>query len=149
MASPEEIQFYSVSAQYGEFSNFAQYPIKVRGKIWPSTEHYFQAQKFAGTTHELTIQKAPTAAKAAELGRTRKQRIRPNWDNVKDNVMYEAVKAKFSQHADLKALLLGTGEARLVEHTENDAYWGDGGDGQGANKLGKILMRVREELRLG
>jgi N-glycosidase YbiA len=44
---------------------------------------------------------------------------------------------------------LATGDAKIVEHTENDAYWGDGGDGSGQNKLGQILMEVREELRHG
>ena len=54
--------------------------------------------------------------------------------------------AKFSQHDDLKILLLSTGEAKLIEHTENDAYWGDGGDGKGKNYLGILLMQVREEI---
>jgi N-glycosidase YbiA len=61
--------------------------------------------------------------------------------------MHEAVLARFTQYADLRETLLGTGESLLVEHTENDAYWGDGGDGSGKNRLGQILMRVREELR--
>jgi len=61
--------------------------------------------------------------------------------------MYEACLAKFSQHQDLKQLLLDTGEAEIVEHTKNDNYWGDGGDGTGRNQLGKTLMRVREALR--
>ena len=52
-----------------------------------------------------------------------------------------------TQHDDLKAILLGTGDAKLVEHTENDTYWGDGGDGSGKNRLGQILMQVREEFR--
>lgn len=143
----EEIKFHSVGAAYGEFSNFAPFPIKLKGKIWPSTEHYFQAQKFAGTSQETAIQNAASPIKAAEMGRNRKIRIRPNWDNVKDNVMHEATRAKFSQHADLKAMLLATGDAKIVEHTDTDAYWGDGGDGKGLNKLGKILMRVREEFQ--
>ena len=61
--------------------------------------------------------------------------------------MREAVLAKFSQHEDLRAVLLGTGDALLVEHTERDSYWGDGGDGSGKNRLGHILMSVRDELR--
>jgi predicted NAD-dependent protein-ADP-ribosyltransferase YbiA (DUF1768 family) len=44
-------------------------------------------------------------------------------------------------------LLLGTGEAELVEHTRNDNYWGDGGDGTGKNRLGQLLIELREELR--
>jgi ribA/ribD-fused uncharacterized protein len=61
--------------------------------------------------------------------------------------MSKALNAKFSQHAELKALLLSTGDARLVEHTENDSYWGDGGNGRGRNMLGQLLMQVRAHLR--
>jgi ribA/ribD-fused uncharacterized protein len=61
--------------------------------------------------------------------------------------MREAVEAKFRQHAELGELLLATGDAKLVEHTENDDYWGDGGDGAGRNELGRILMAVRDALR--
>ncbi|OJJ21782.1 Swarming motility protein YbiA [marine bacterium AO1-C] len=147
--SDQSIKFYSVAEAYGEFSNFAPYPIKLKGKTWPTSEHYFQAQKFAGTSHEDKIRKAASPMKAAELGRTRKVRIRANWDHMKDNIMLEAVHAKFAQHADLQELLLDTGDAKIIEHTENDDYWGDGGDGSGKNRLGKILMKVREELRKG
>jgi len=55
--------------------------------------------------------------------------------------------AKFEQHAGLRELLLSTGEAKLVEHTERDDYWGDGGDGSGRNGLGRLLMEVREGMR--
>lgn len=143
----EEIRFYSVKEAYGEFSNFAPYPIRMKGKTWATSEHYFQAQKFAGTAYEEEIRKAKSPMKAAELGRSRKVRIRPDWDRVKDNVMFEAVRAKFTQHMELQELLLNTHAAHLIEHTENDDYWGDGGDGSGKNKLGKILMRLREALR--
>jgi ribA/ribD-fused uncharacterized protein len=61
--------------------------------------------------------------------------------------MRRAVTAKFTQHQELGTLLLSTGEAKIVEHTENDDYWGDGGDGSGKNMLGRILMQVREALR--
>ena len=145
----EKIQFYSVKAPYGEFSNFALYEIKIKGKVWKTSEHYFQAQKFAGTDYEHTIRKAKTPMKAAELGRTRKVRIRQNWDNIRDNVMYDALKAKFTQHNDLKELLISTDGKQLIEHTENDAYWGDGGkvnNFKGKNKLGKLLMKLRDEL---
>lgn len=61
--------------------------------------------------------------------------------------MLRAVRAKFKQYADLAALLLATGDALIVEHARRDSYWGDGGDGSGANRLGQILMRVRDQLR--
>lgn len=63
--------------------------------------------------------------------------------------MHAALRAKFTQHADLAALLLSTGSAKLVEHTTNDSFWGDGGNGRGRNMLGQLLMRVRDDLRGG
>lgn len=141
------IQFYSVAEDYGEFSNFALYPIRLKGKTWSTSEHYFQAQKFKGTPYETKIRKARNPNQAAILGRTRKVRLRPDWEKVKDSVMLDAVRAKFTQHKELKELLLSTNELRIVEHTANDSYWGDGGNGKGKNKLGQILMAVRKELQ--
>lgn len=141
------IHFYAVNAKYGEFSNFAPYPIKLKKKIWNTSEHYFQAQKFAGTDQEEKIRKASSPMKAAEMGRNRRVKIRQNWDHIKENVMYDALKAKFTQYEELKSLLLSTNDKILVEHTENDEYWGDGGDGSGKNRLGKLLMKLREELQ--
>ena len=82
------------------------------------------------------------------MGRSRKKPLRKDWESVKDQIMRKAVLAKFTQHDDLQEVLLSTGDAKLVEHTTNDSYWGDGGDGSGKNMLGRILMEVREQLRL-
>jgi N-glycosidase YbiA len=153
MNSPETaypvIHFYSTSGEYGCFSNFSRHSVRLKGKVWPTSEHYFQAQKFAGTAHEGEILRAKSPTVAARMGRSRQRPLRPDWESVKDSVMREAVYAKFSQHDDLKTILLGTGDAVLVEHTERDSYWGDGGDGSGRNMLGRILMEVRDRLRAG
>lgn len=141
----EVIKFYSVNDEYGEFSNFALFPIKLDEKIWPTTEHYFQAQKFLDKTYQEKIRKAKTPMLAAALGRDRKQKIRKDWESVKNNVMKKALIAKFTQHQQLKELLLFTNDAKLIEHTENDNYWGDGGDGKGKNMLGSTLMQIRAE----
>ena len=140
------INFYSTQDDYGAFSNFAAYPIKVKNKIWPTSEHYFQAMKFLDVEYQATIRKATSPMIAARLGRSRKQKLRRDWESIKVNIMREAVMAKFTQHEDLRELLLSTGDAILVEHTENDSYWGDGGDGSGKNMLGMILMQIRTEL---
>src|SRR5437016_1195870 len=129
----DEILFYSVGEAYGGFSNFAPYPIALRGKRWPTSEHYFQAQKFLDPKAREEVRRA--------------SRLRPDWEAVKVGVMREALEAKFRQHEDLERLLLSTGDARLVEHTENDAFWGDGGDGSGRNMLGQLLMELRQKLR--
>ena len=72
---------------------------------------------------------------------------REDWDDVKDDIMYKCLMVKFTTHENLKKMLLETEDRELVEHTENDSYWGDGGDGSGKNMFGVILMKVRDEIR--
>ncbi len=103
--------------------------------------------KFEGHADEEEVRSAAKPMLAAQMGRERNRPKRADWQEVKEGVMLEALRAKFTQHEELKAILLGTGEATLVEHTANDSYWGDGGDGSGKNRLGVLLMQVREELR--
>ncbi len=141
------INFYLVNEPYGEFSNFAPYAIRLKDKTWPTVEHYYQAQKFAGQPDEEQIRHARSAKHAARMGRDRKRTMRNKWDCYRDEVMLGAVKAKFAQHPDLERLLLSTGKLQLVEHTRHDSYWGDGGNGSGRNMLGRYLMRVRREIR--
>jgi ribA/ribD-fused uncharacterized protein len=143
---PAVINFYSTTGEFGCFSNFSRHAVFLKGKRWPTSEHYFQAMKFVGTEHEEAVRLCKTPSLAANMGRSRKLPLRRDWESVKDQIMLEVVRAKFTQHEDLKAILLGTGAAKLVEHTENDSYWGDGGDGSGKNRLGQILMQVRAEL---
>jgi len=141
------IQFYRVDDEFGCFSNFAPYPIRLGGKVWPTSEHYFQAQKFEDEGQTDAVRKAKSAMLAARMGRDRKSKLRGDWESVKVSVMTEAVRAKFTQHHDIRAILVGTGDAKIIEHTENDEYWSDGSDGSGKNMLGQILMRIRSELQ--
>ena len=143
----ETIRFYGVGDEFGELSNFAPYPIRLRGKRWPTSEHFFQAQKFENERDREAVRQATTPMLAARLGRDRKRKLRRDWEAVKVAVMREALGAKFRQHAELGVLLLATADALLVEHTENDDYWGNGGDGSGRNELGRLLMALRDELR--
>jgi len=147
MGSDAVVKFYRTGDKYGEFSNFAPFPILLRGVEWPTTEHYFQGQKFAGTPHEEAVRLAESPMIAAKMGRERSRPLRPDWESVKDDIMRDAVRAKFEQHSSLFELLHSTGTAEIIEHTSNDAYWGDGGDGTGRNMLGRILMEVREQLK--
>jgi ribA/ribD-fused uncharacterized protein len=143
----DRINFYRERDAYGYFSNFYAAVIHLKGKDWPTTEHYFQAMKFEGTPREEDVRNADSPGKAATMGRNRSFGMRPDWEAIKYSVMREAVLAKFTQHEDLKRLLLETGDLTIVEHTTNDSVWGDGGDGSGLNWLGKVLMEVREEIR--
>ncbi len=143
------ILFYGMKDEYGCFSNFAPYPLRLKDRVWPTPEHHFQAQKFAGTIHEEEIRKASSPMIAARRGRSRWLPLRPDWESSKDAVMLDALRAKFSQHEELKRVLLETGDRKLVEHTARDRYWADGGDGSGRNRLGELLMQLRTELQGG
>lgn len=145
----EPIRFYSTRGEFGAFSNFSLHPFTLDGERWPTSEHYFQAQKFAGTEHEAVVRQARTPKEAASLGRDRARPLRRDWERVKDDVMRRAVRAKFTAHPALRDLLLATGEAELIEAAPRDFYWGEGADGSGKNMLGKLLMEVRAELRAG
>ena len=142
------IYFYHQNEKpYGCFSNFSPHGFDLDGAWWPTSEHYFQAQKFAGTPHVETVRLAPTPMAAANVGRDRSLPLRADWDQVKDDVMRRAVLQKFTAHPSIRAILLGTGDETLIEKTTYDYYWGIGTEGTGKNMLGQILMEVRETLR--
>lgn len=148
MQEKETIYFYSNHEDpYGCFSNFSRHGFNLDGKYWPTSEHYFQAQKLLdeAAREVVRLQKSPKLA--AEAGRDRKKPLRKDWEEVKDEIMHRAVLAKFQSHPDIKAILLGTAEKLLVENAPGDYYWGCGADGSGLNMLGKILMQVRSELK--
>ena len=141
------INFYGRKMPCFEFSNFYRAQIYVDGRMWKTSEHYYQAMKFDGSPeHVDEVWRAKSPMDAAKVGRDRKRPLREDWEEVKDEVMYKAIKAKFTQHDNLKEILFLTGDAILVEHTTKDRYWGDGGDGSGKNMLGKLLMVLRDDI---
>ncbi len=141
------VNFYGANEEYGFLSNFYSAPIEIDGRSWPTTEHYYQAQKFSDPGRQEAIREAATPGVAKKLAWSGSTGLRSDWDAARDNVMLVALRAKFTQHPELHAQLLATGDALLVEHTHLDHYWADGGDGSGRNRLGELLMQVREELR--
>src|SRR4051812_31932452 len=98
MAERETVYFYSTRGEHGCFSNFYRAEITLDGKRWPTSEHYFQAQKFAGTEYEGAVRRAKSPGEAASLGRRRDLPLRKDWEGVKDGVMRKALVAKFTQH---------------------------------------------------
>ena len=143
----DTIYFYGAKLNYYEFSNFYPSKFTIEGKEYPTSEHYFQAMKFHESEEfSEMVRLAKTPGIAAMLGRSRDYPLRKDWEEVKDEIMYEGLKAKFTQNSKLKKILLSTGDKPIVEHTKNDHYWGDGGDGTGKNMLGILLMKVRDYL---
>ena len=142
------ILFYSKSNEYYELSNFSPHGFQIDGDYWPTVEHFFQAQKFPDhPEYQQQIRRTEKPAKAKSLGRSRTIPIRNDWDQIKEDVMRRALRAKFTTHGKLRRLLLETGSRELVEQASSDYYWGCGRSGTGQNRLGVLLMELREELR--
>jgi ribA/ribD-fused uncharacterized protein len=142
------IYFYSKTDAYYELSNFSPHAFELDGVYWLTVEHYFQAQKFPSRPeYQETIRTARLPRDAKTLGRSRTVPLRADWEEVKDEVMRRALRAKFTTHAELRALLLGTGARELIENAPSDEYWGCGRTGSGRNRLGQLLMELRSELR--
>lgn len=139
----DTIYFYAQTEAYAEFSNFAPFGVEMDGVYWRTVEHYFQAMKFHDAVYREQIRRASKPKDAKALGMTRAVPLRPDWEEVKDAIMYDAILKKFQTHTAPRAILLGTGNAPIVENAPMDAYWGCGPDGRGLNKLGQILMQVR------
>lgn len=131
----------------GEYSNFARYPFDVGGVHYKTSEHYFQCMKFAPGPDRDEVLKANKPSDAAAIGRDRARPLRKDWEEVKDDVMYQAIKYKFEKYPKLQELLLSTGDREIIENSPIDSYWGCGADGLGKNMLGKLLMKLRTELR--
>lgn len=131
----------SFSGPYRFLSNFYPSYFKLHGIIFPSVEHYYQANKAQSNEEFMKIVAAKTPGEAKKLGQL--TGIDPKkWDRVKYAIMYQGVHAKFEQNPTLLKLLLETGDAEIIEgNTWGDEYWGVC---NGLNKLGELLMEVRE-----
>jgi ribA/ribD-fused uncharacterized protein len=145
------------NGEYFFLSNFYPHPVDFEGIIYPSSEHAFQAAKTNLSIERLRIRDQPSASKAKSEGR--KLKLREDWEEVKDEVMYQICKEKFKDPS-LAKKLLATAPRKLIEgNWWGDIYWGIADTtaysrrhdriltkGEGQNKLGEILMRVRSEL---
>lgn len=171
------ILFYTTKGPYGCFTNFSRHSFSYNDKTWPTSEHAFQAMKFYPEYPEFVnlIWAAKTPKQAAELGRNKNLPLRSDWEQrpteemlaklptrpsdsiitkvepvfarVKDIFMYEVCLAKFSQNEEIKEVLLSTGTETIVEDSSVDSYWGWGANHSGENKLGCILMIIRDVLK--
>lgn len=116
---------------------------------YPTVEHYFQASKASTGAEHKRVAGAPSARAAKRLGR--KVKLRADWEEIKEEVMETALREKFRQKR-FAALLLATGDKEIAEDSPHDFEWGardPSGGWSGENKLGRLLMKVREELQAG
>ncbi len=147
-----EIRFYRANERpYGAFSNLYRREFEFEDEVFPTAEHAYQAGKARKPEVRAWLMSAPSPALLAMAAHGLYYwDISPGWSTMKFDRMKRVLQAKFSQHEDLKRLLLDTGEARLVESATVDSavnrLWGEV-NGVGQNKLGQLLMEVRTGLR--
>jgi len=148
-----EIRFYrSNEKPYGAFSNLFRRPFEFEGITFPTSEHAYQAGKARKPEVRDWLLAAPSPALVAMAAHgLYSWDIREDWAKIKFERMKRVLTAKFTQHDDLRELLLSTGQARLVESATVDnavnRLWGEV-NGKGQNKLGELLMEVRAELAI-
>ena len=133
---------YKHSSTFG-FSNYSLHPVNVvKIGIFPTAEAAFQAYK---NLDDKEYVKTQLESKSAIMSKYYGSKIYlcENWDEKKVEIMEKIIELKFEQHEDIKENLIDTGLRPIVEHTKDDNFWGDGGDGTGKNILGKILMKIR------
>lgn len=141
--APQKIAEFQ--GEYRFLSNFYPAEVIYEGTVYPTSEHAYQAAKTLDLNERRRIAGMPTPAEAKAAGRA--LRYRDDWEHVKFSVMEAVVRDKFMRHPDLAAKLLASGDAVLEEgNTWGDRVWGIY-EGQGENRLGLILMKVRSELR--
>ena len=134
----------SFTGKYFFLSNFYEAPVKWKGITYKNNEAAFQSAKVLDKTLRKEFSNLdPSSAKR----KGRQVKLRPGWDKIKFDIMYDICYEKFSQNEDLKIKLLNTGEEHLEEGNDwGDEIWGTV-KGKGQNLLGRILMEVRDELR--
>jgi len=172
-SEPEWIRFSDAKSKYYEFSNFYKHkkPIIIDGEMYRTTEHYFQAQKYAedigqNLEYMKLIKKQNTGGQAKMLAgpitgncRWTWQKILKElreeyedsiyfdpveWNKKRDDIMLKALIAKFTQDEHCKKVLLSTGDAILSEYSKKDHYWGNSGNATKIGRLGELLMQVRD-----
>lgn len=152
MADEAEIRFYRASEKpYGAFSNLYRREVEFEGVLYQTSEHAYQAGKARKPEVRRWLMQAPSPALLAMAAHGLYYwDVAPGWSKAKFDRMRGVLRAKFTQHEDLRVLLLSTGKARLVESAtvdnEVNRLWGEV-NGVGKNMLGVLLMELRERLR--
>ena len=141
------IRFTGTAGPYGFLSNFYNVPFTYKGIHFTNSEAAFQSQKEPENAEKYS-DISPSTAKS--MGRSAS--LRPDWEQVKDQVMYDVLYEKFSQNPELKEALLNTGDKIIIEVTTwHDRYWGmcvcPSCHGTGRNQLGYTLMKLRDNFK--
>jgi len=153
--SKNTVSFFKCWDRNGILSNFSPHRIQVDGVDYATVEHFYQSQKLAGVPGSESLVESITNAKSPEeaafIGRRAEREtpdlVRSDWNEVKVAVMEQGLMRKFSSDGNARKALVATGNKLIVESSPHDYFWGIGYNRAGQNWLGRLLMKVRDELR--
>lgn len=130
------------------FSNFSSFKVRWKGKLWPTSEHAYQASHFFKTAPKLAerIYKAKSAHEAYKIAKVNKDKVPKDWEEKKAGIMENIVRCKLEQNPYVMRKLKQTGRKMIVEDSPKDDFWGWGKNKKGRNELGKIWMKLRKEI---
>lgn len=141
----ERVCFYE--QDFYVFSNFSAFTLEWKGVKFDTSEAAYHWEKFPLHSDICSaIRFAPSAHEAFKIAERNKHLRRPDWDDVKFDIMRDIIRAKVQQHEYVRRKLLVSGEREIVEDSWRDPVWGWGPNRDGQNMLGKIWMEVRDEL---
>ena len=143
----EVIGFYP--REFYPFDNFSSFKVEWNGYLFSSVEEAYQAASFMGSDEELVekIKKSHFADEAQRIAYANRDKRREDWDDVKVSIMEELLRLKIEQNPYVKKKLLQTEDYMIVEDSPKDDFWGWGPNRNGQNNLGKLWMKLREELK--
>jgi len=141
---------YFFTPPYHPLDNFSAHSILLWGFNFPTAEHAFQWKKFSNNRKDISgvILNAKSPHLVKEISDANKSEQPSDWHEKKILVMEEILRAKAKQHKDVRGVLKKTGKRKIIENSPVDNFWGIGPDGNGQNMVGKIWMKIRDELNL-
>ncbi len=142
----EVIGFYP--REFYCLDNFSSFKVEFDGFLYSSVEEAFQAFGFLEIAPEIAeqIKKSHSAHEAQKIAEANKDKRRKDWEEIKLSVMEDLLKAKLNQNPYVKKKLLETKNYMIVEDSPKDNYWGWGENRDGQNHLGKLWMKIRDEI---
>ncbi|MDD5109677.1 MAG: NADAR family protein [Patescibacteria group bacterium] len=139
---------YFFTPTFAPLDNFSAHTVRVWGKTFPTAEHAFQWKKFSSShddvAEKILLAESPHAVK--RISDQYKSAVPFSWIDERTVVMEQILRSKAEQHEDVRDALKRTGIRTIIENSPVDNFWGIGPDKKGENAVGKIWMKIRDEI---
>lgn len=133
------------------FSGYSAHTVEYNGVLYPTVEHAYHCQRYIDPKIIEKIKTARSPFKAWEVSQKYKSQQVPDFNERKVEILTEINRTKLKQHEDIKKAIIDSGNVPIIKHITTgpkaDGFWDDGEDGEGRNEIGKIWMKLREELK--